>query len=110
MKVSILDDSQDTLRTLGCFAKLSGHEFEVWNDHAQDVDTLAERLRNTEALVLIRERTEIRAPLLRRLPRLRLISQPSVYPPTSMSTPAPNSGCWSPPACTRQRLRMRPRS
>jgi D-3-phosphoglycerate dehydrogenase len=80
MKVSILDDYHDTLRTLDCFAKLSGHDVEVWNDHVQDVDALAERLRDTEALVLIRERTEIRAPLLRRLPRLRLISQRSVYP------------------------------
>jgi D-3-phosphoglycerate dehydrogenase / 2-oxoglutarate reductase len=80
MKVSILDDYHDTLRTLGCFAKLSGHDVEVWNDHVQEVDALAERLRETEALVLIRERTEIRAPLLRRLPKLRLISQRSVYP------------------------------
>jgi D-3-phosphoglycerate dehydrogenase / 2-oxoglutarate reductase len=80
MKVSILDDYDDTLRTLDCFTKLSGHDVEVSNDHVQDVDALAERLRETEALVLIRERTEIRAPLLRRLPRLRLISQRSVYP------------------------------
>jgi D-3-phosphoglycerate dehydrogenase / 2-oxoglutarate reductase len=80
MKVSILDDYQDTLRTLDCFGKLSAHEVEIWNDHVQDDDALAERLRETEALVLIRERTEIRAPLLRRLPKLRLISQRSVYP------------------------------
>src|SRR5512132_2612639 len=80
MKISILDDYHGTLRTLDCFAKLSGHDVEVWNDHVQDVDALAERLRETEALVLIRERTEIRAPLLRRLPKLRLISQRSVYP------------------------------
>jgi D-3-phosphoglycerate dehydrogenase len=80
MKVSILDDYHDTLRTLDCFRKLSGHEVEVWSDHVQDVDALAERLSETEALVLIRERTEIRAPLLRRLPKLRLISQRSVYP------------------------------
>jgi D-3-phosphoglycerate dehydrogenase len=80
MKVSILDDYHDTLRTLDCFAKLSGHDVEVFNDHVQDVDALADRLRDTEALVLIRERTEIRAPLLRRLPKLRLISQRSVYP------------------------------
>lgn len=46
----------------------------------QDVDALAERLRDTEVLVLIRERTEIRAPLLDRLDTLRLISQRSVYP------------------------------
>src|SRR5262245_35643874 len=80
MKISILDDYNDTLSTLDCFAKLSAHDVEVWTDHVQDVDTLADRLRETEALVLIRERTEIRAPLLRRLPKLRLISQRSVYP------------------------------
>jgi D-3-phosphoglycerate dehydrogenase len=80
MKISILDDYHDTVRTLDCFKKLAGHEVEIWNDHVQDNDRLAERLRDTEALVLIRERTEIRAPLLRRLEKLRLISQRSVYP------------------------------
>ncbi|HEY7554859.1 MAG TPA: D-2-hydroxyacid dehydrogenase family protein [Candidatus Binatia bacterium] len=80
MKISILDDYHDTLRTLDCFKKLSGHEVRIWNDHVQDVDALAERLQDTEALVLIRERTEIRAPLLHRLDKLRLISQRSVYP------------------------------
>jgi len=80
MNIAILDDYFDTLRTLACFAKLAGHQVKVWNDHVQDVDTLAARLRDTEALVLIRERTQIRAPLLEKLPRLRLISQRSVYP------------------------------
>jgi D-3-phosphoglycerate dehydrogenase len=80
MKVSILDDYHDTLRTLDCFKKLTGHEVTVWNDHVQDLDLLAERLKGTEALVLIRERTQIRAPLLDRLGKLKLISQRSVYP------------------------------
>ena len=80
MKISILDDYHDTLRTLNCFSKLAGHDVTVWNDHVQDVDALAKRLRETEVLVLIRERTQIRAPLLPRLPNLRLISQRSVYP------------------------------
>jgi D-3-phosphoglycerate dehydrogenase / 2-oxoglutarate reductase len=80
MKVAILDDYFDTLQTLECFDKLAGHEVTVFNDHAQDIDQLADRLRDSEALVLIRERTEIRAPLLERLPNLRLISQRSVYP------------------------------
>ena len=80
MKVSILDDYHDTLRTLGCFKKLDGHDVEIWNDHVQEVDALAGRLRDTEALVLFRERTKIEAPLLERLPKLRLISQRSVYP------------------------------
>ncbi|HLN12563.1 MAG TPA: D-2-hydroxyacid dehydrogenase family protein [bacterium] len=80
MKVAILDDYHDTLRTLRCFSKLAGHEVTIWHDHVQDTDVLAARLRDTEALVLIRERTAIRAPLLERLPHLRLISQRSVYP------------------------------
>src|SRR3989440_13106143 len=80
MKISVLDDYHDTVRTLACFKKLDGHDVTVWNDHVQDVDALAERLKDTEALVLIRERTKIRGPLLERLPKLKLISQRSVYP------------------------------
>jgi len=80
MNVTILDDYFDTLRTLSCFATLHGHAVTIWNDHVQDVDALAERLKDTEALVLIRERTRIQADLLERLPKLRLISQRSVHP------------------------------
>jgi D-3-phosphoglycerate dehydrogenase / 2-oxoglutarate reductase len=80
MNITILDDYFDTLRGLPCFGKLDGHTVTVWNDHVQDVDALAERLRDTEVLVLIRERTQIRAPLIARLPKLRLISQRSVFP------------------------------
>lgn len=90
MNVTILDDYFDTVRTLPCFAMLAGHDVTIWNDHAEDTDTLAQRLANTDALVLIRERTKIQAPLLERLPRLRLISQRSVYPHIDVE------------ACTRQ--------
>ncbi len=78
MKISILDDYFDTVRILACFGKLAGHDVRIWNDHVQDVDALAERLGDTQALVLIRERTQIRTPLLERLPKLKLISQRSV--------------------------------
>lgn len=80
MKVSILDDFFDTIRTLRCFRKLDAYDVEVWNDHVDDLDVLAGRLPETEALVLIRERTKISAALLERLPKLKLISQRSVYP------------------------------
>jgi D-3-phosphoglycerate dehydrogenase len=80
MKVAVLDDYFDTLRRLPCFAKLSAHDVTIWSDHVDDVDVLAERLRPFEAVVLIRERTAMRAALLERLPALRLISQRSVYP------------------------------
>ena len=90
MKIAILDDYFDTIRNLKCFEKLSGHNVTVWNDHVQDDDVLADRLAETEALVLIRERTQIRAPLIERLPKLKLISQRSVYPHIDVE------------ACTRQ--------
>ncbi len=80
MRVAILDDYFDTLRTLPSFAKLAGHDVTVWNDHVQDTDALAARLKDAEALVLIRERTKIGADLLGRLPKLKLISQRSIYP------------------------------
>lgn len=86
MNVTILDDFFDTVRTLGCFGKLEAHDVTVWNDHVQELDPLAERLRETEALVLIRERTHIRTALLERLPRLKLISQRSVYPHIDVET------------------------
>jgi len=80
MKIAILDDWHDTLRTLPCFRKLEGHDVSVWTDHVEDTDALAVRLADAEVLVLFRERTRIAAPLLERLPALRLISQRSVYP------------------------------
>ena len=80
MKISILDDYHDTVRTLQVFGMLDGHEVRIWNDHVQDVDTLAQRLQDTEVLILIRERTQIREALIKRLSKLRLISQRSVYP------------------------------
>lgn len=80
MNITILDDWQDTIRTLKCYPKVAGHNVTIWNDHTKDVDELARRLKDTEALACIRERTPIRAPLLERLDRLRLISQVGVFP------------------------------
>jgi D-3-phosphoglycerate dehydrogenase len=80
MKISILDDYFDVIKTLDCFSKLSSHDITIFNDQVQDTDVLAERLADTEILILIRERTKIQAPLLERLPNLKLISQRSVYP------------------------------
>ncbi|MDB5866061.1 MAG: 3-phosphoglycerate dehydrogenase [Betaproteobacteria bacterium] len=80
MKITVLDDYQNVVRSLESFRKLEGHDVTVWNDHTKDVDVLAERLKDTEALVLIRERTPIRAPLIGRLTKLKIISQRSVYP------------------------------
>lgn len=80
LKISILDDYFDTLRTLPCFEKLNGHDVTIWNDHVQSAEGLIERLKDADALVLFRERTKIQADLLDHLPNLKLISQRSVYP------------------------------
>lgn len=80
MQIAVLDDYQDTIRTLDCFQKIAHHDVTIWNDHTKDIDVLAERLKSTEALALIRERTPIREALLQRLDKLRIISQVSVYP------------------------------
>ena len=86
MKISILDDYQNVVRTLKAYSKLAGHDVTIWNDHTKDNDKLAERLKDTEALVLIRERTPIRTPLIERLPKLKLISQSSVHPHIDLDT------------------------
>jgi D-3-phosphoglycerate dehydrogenase len=74
MKIAILEDYQDAVRKLPCFALLDGHAVDVFNDPL-DEDELARRLADHEVIVLIRERTHIKASLLARLPKLRLISQ-----------------------------------
>src|SRR5215212_8887067 len=80
MNITILDDYQNVVRTLDAYKKIKDHQVTIWNDHTKDVNVLAERLKDTEALVLIRERTPVRAPLIERLNKLRIVSQRSVYP------------------------------
>ena len=75
MHIVIPDDYQDAVRGLACFAKLAGHSVTVYTDTVKEIDALAERFREADALVLIRERTRITQALLERLPRLKLISQ-----------------------------------
>ena len=75
MHIVISDDYQDCIRHLACFGKLQNHTVEIFNDTAVGADALAERYKNAEAIVLIRERTVITKELLDRLPKLKVISQ-----------------------------------
>ena len=74
-KIAILDDYQNCVQSLDCFATLTQHEVEIFHDNVKDTGLLAQRLHNAEAIVLTRERTKITPQLLDQLPRLRLISQ-----------------------------------
>ena len=75
LRVAVLDDYQDVVRTLFCFSKLDGHDIAIWNDHVSDLDILAQRLIDADVLVLMRERTPVDEALLGRLPNLKLVSQ-----------------------------------
>jgi len=75
MKIAVLDDYQDVVKTLDCFKILNGHDVHVFNETCTDAEALAQKLFDFEVLVLIRERTQITEELLSKLPNLRLISQ-----------------------------------
>ncbi|OLU34807.1 D-2-hydroxyacid dehydrogenase family protein [Pseudomonas sp. PA27(2017)] len=75
MHIVIPDDYQNVIRTLDCFATLADHQVSVYHDAVDDVQVLAERFADADALVLTRERTRIDEALLARLPNLKLISQ-----------------------------------
>jgi len=75
MKIAILDDFQDAVRTLDAFKRLDGHEVKVFTNSTRGIGQLAIRLAPFDALVLIRERTTFPATLLAKLPNLKLISQ-----------------------------------
>ncbi|AEG93298.1 D-2-hydroxyacid dehydrogenase family protein [Ramlibacter tataouinensis] len=75
MNIVILDDYQDAVRKLRCAAKLEAYPAKVYTNTVKGIGQLSVRLRDADAIVLIRERTHINRQLVEKLPRLRLISQ-----------------------------------
>jgi D-3-phosphoglycerate dehydrogenase len=75
MNIIILDDYQDAVRKLKCASLLDGLQAKVYTNTVKGIGQLSIRLRDAEALVLIRERTHFPKQLLEKLPKLRLICQ-----------------------------------
>jgi D-3-phosphoglycerate dehydrogenase len=75
MKIAILDDYQDAVRSLESFRLLDGHDVKVFTNSTRGLGQLAIRLAPFDALVLIRERTAFPRALLAKLPNLKLLSQ-----------------------------------
>lgn len=75
MKIAILDDFQDAVRSLDCFNLLDTHDVKIFTNTARGAGQLAIRLAPFEVLVLNRERTALPRVVLSRLPNLRLIAQ-----------------------------------
>ncbi len=80
MNIAILDDEFDTVRTLPCYSQLADHHVTIWREHSKDTNVLAERLQDAGAIVLLRERTPIRADLIARLPQLKMLTLNGPYP------------------------------
>ncbi|MDH5537322.1 MAG: D-2-hydroxyacid dehydrogenase family protein [Betaproteobacteria bacterium] len=75
MIIAIPDDYHGLVTKLDCFSTLAAHEVRVFRDVAPPLDTMVNNLRDAEALVPIRERTDFTRELLDRLPKLKVISQ-----------------------------------
>jgi D-3-phosphoglycerate dehydrogenase len=75
MHIVISDDHQDCIRHLACFEKLSSHTVKIYSNTVSGTEALVERFKDADAIVLIRERTEITKELLDLLPKLKVISQ-----------------------------------
>jgi D-3-phosphoglycerate dehydrogenase len=75
MNIVILDDYQDVVRKLASAQKLQPYQPKVFTNTVKGMGQLSVRLKDAEALVLIRERTHITKQLIEKLPNLKLISQ-----------------------------------
>jgi D-3-phosphoglycerate dehydrogenase len=74
VNILIPDDYQHAVADLSCLSLLQGHRVTILGDLASEADA-GRAIAEAEALVLIRERTEVDAAFLRRAPQLRCISQ-----------------------------------
>jgi D-3-phosphoglycerate dehydrogenase len=75
MKIVVIDDYQNAFKTLKCFPKLNGHQVVVYTDPVPDIEKLAERLKDADAVVLTQQRTAFPRTLIEKLPKLKLIGQ-----------------------------------
>jgi phosphoglycerate dehydrogenase-like enzyme len=74
MRLAILDDYQNVALTMADWDGLRpGVEIQTFHDTLASEDAVAERLRDFEIVVAMRERTAFRRTLLERLPKLKLL-------------------------------------
>jgi phosphoglycerate dehydrogenase-like enzyme len=73
-RVAVLDDYQGVAQEMADWGRLGPDvEVRVFRDHLDDADALVARLDPFQAVVAMRERTPFPAPLLARLPALRVL-------------------------------------
>ena len=75
VRVAVLDDYQDVARKMTDWSVLPADvEVEVFRDHLTDQAAVAERLKDFDIVVAMRERTLFPCTLLEQLPQLRLLT------------------------------------
>ena len=75
VRVAVLDDYQDVARKMTDWSVLPAEvEVEVFQDHLTDQAAVAERLKDFDIVMAMRERTPFPRALLEQLPRLRLLT------------------------------------
>ena len=74
-KIAVLDDYQDVaLKMADWSAVLARADVDVFSDHLDGADAVAERLLPYDIVCVMRERTPLRAETIERLPNLKLIA------------------------------------
>lgn len=74
MRVAVLDDYQSVAMEVADWSSLpAGTEVQTFSDHLDDIEAVAERLREFEIVVAMRERTPFTRDLLEKLPKLELL-------------------------------------
>ncbi len=75
LKVAILDDYQNVAQEFVDLKKLSGkYEIEIFNEWFESEEDAIDRLKDFEALLIMRERTKISENLIKNLKKLKYIS------------------------------------
>jgi phosphoglycerate dehydrogenase-like enzyme len=73
-KIAVLDDYQGVALNLADWSSLEGiATVTVFQDHLDDEEALVRRLEDFDAICVMRERTQMPASLIERLPKLRII-------------------------------------
>ena len=74
VRVAVLDDYQEVALEMADWSRLiADNQVQVFSDHLESLDGVAERLVDFEIVASMRERTPFQRELLQRLPNLRLL-------------------------------------
>ena len=74
VRIAVLDDYQGTARELADWDSIPGAKLTFFSEHVSDAGALAAMLEPFDVVQMMRERTQLQADVLERLPKLKLLS------------------------------------